>query len=471
MTQDQPLDWGAPDMNGLEALMWRADADPRLRSTMVAVEILDCEPEWERFLAAHEWGTRMVPRLRQRVIEAPLGIGTPTYATDPMFALRYHVRRQRLSGGGSMRELFDVVAQIGMTPLDRLRPPWEAVLIEGLQGGRAAYALKLHHSTMDGIGTVQLFRGLHSPRRESTPNKPQPAVDVADPGPALELAARKLAADLSGVASAALDPDRIRTLLRPDRSLRDAARYAGSLRRVLADPEAPPSPLLRGRSLTWRLGAIDVPIGPLKAAGQAVAGTLNDAFMAALLGGYRRYHDELGAPVDAIPVAMPISVRRSEDTAGGNRFAAVKLSGPVGLVDPAARVRAVSAIVRAARAEPAADSLGFIAPALARLPKPVLARITSTMAKGSDLQASNIPGLRDEVYFAGARVERLYGFAPLPGCAAMIALISHGDVCCVAVNSDPAAVTDGDRFHRCLREGFDEVLALSGGGARADIVF
>ena len=48
---------------------FRAEADPRLRSTIPSFEVLDCVPEWERFLAACEWGTRMVPRFRQKVVE------------------------------------------------------------------------------------------------------------------------------------------------------------------------------------------------------------------------------------------------------------------------------------------------------------------------------------------------------------------------------------------------------------------
>ena len=50
----------------------------------------------------------------------------------------------------------------------------------------------------------------------------------------------------------------------------------------------------------------------------------------------------------------------------------------------------------------------------------------------------------------------------LPGCAAMVTLISHGDRCCIAANVDPAAVTEPERFARCVQEGFDEVLDIAG---------
>ena len=39
--------------------------------------------------------------------------------------------------------------------------------------------------------------------------------------------------------------------------------------------------------------------------------------------------------------------------------------------------------------------------------------------------------------------ERMYGFGPLPGCATMITLVTHGSTCCVAANVDPAAVEIG----------------------------
>ena len=48
-TVDAPLDWGGTmDMKSLEAVMWRAEADPRMRSTMVALELLDSAPDWDR---------------------------------------------------------------------------------------------------------------------------------------------------------------------------------------------------------------------------------------------------------------------------------------------------------------------------------------------------------------------------------------------------------------------------------------
>src|SRR4029453_16055890 len=156
------------------ALMWRVEADPRLRSTMTAVYLLDRPPDWDRFLAAHEWATRLIPRIRMRVLDPPFALGMPTWVVDDQFDLSFHVRRVRLPEPGTLRQLLDLVATDGMASFDRSRPPWRASLVEGLEDGRAAYVLKLHHSLTDGQGSVQLVGLLHSRKREPSPDKPLP---------------------------------------------------------------------------------------------------------------------------------------------------------------------------------------------------------------------------------------------------------------------------------------------------------
>lgn len=467
---DQPGTWGqAREMNALEALMWRAEGDPRLRSTICSLELLDCTPDWDRFVAAVDWATRLVPRFRQRVVEPALGLGNPAWVVDRDFDLHYHVRRVRLAGNGDWWETLRVAEQIAMTPFDRSRSPWEAVLIEGLPAGKAAFLLKLHHATTDGLGAVQLLSMLHSTTREPNLGKPQPLPPEAERTTPTDVLVRQVARDAAGVPGAIRGAlGRLGGLRRPDRAARETARFARSLQRVLADPDAQGSPLLADRSLSWRFATLDVPFAPLRAASKTVGGSVNDAFLAAVLGGYRRYHEAFGQPVDRIPIAIPISVRKADDAEGGNAFAGARFAAPVSIEDPTERMRAIGAMVRKAREEPAIAALGLVAPALSRLPAPLISQIAGNMTKANDLQASNVPGIREDRYVAGARIEKAYPFGPLPGCAAMVTLVSHLDGCCIGINLDPAAITDEELFVRCLREGFDEVLALAAPPATPD---
>jgi hypothetical protein len=127
-------------------------------------------------------------------------------------------------------------------------------------------------------------------------------------------------------------------------------------------------------------------------------------------------------------------------------------------------MHAIGELVRQAREEPAINGMGLVAPALARLPSAAVSDFVGSLTASNDMQASNVPGIREDVYLAGAKIERMYGFGPLPGCACMVTLVTHGSTCCIGVNVDPAAVTDIDRFANCLRAGFEEVLAVEGDG-------
>jgi hypothetical protein len=249
----------------------------------------------------------------------------------------------------------------------------------------------------------------------------------------------------------------------PGKSMRDAMRFMESLGRIASDPDVEGSPLLYKRSLSWHFLALDVRFADLRAAAKAAGGTINDAFLASLLGAFRMYHAKLGYSIKEMPIAIPISVRRDDDDEGGNKFAGARFAAPVGVADPRARIQAIHELVRSARQEPAIDGMALIAPALARLPGPLLGSLAGSLTKANDLQASNVPGFREELYIAGARIDRLYGFGPLPGCATMITLVTHGDLCCIAANVDRAAITDTELFGQCLEEGFAEVLALHEG--------
>ncbi|MCO7195569.1 MULTISPECIES: wax ester/triacylglycerol synthase domain-containing protein [Pseudonocardia] len=475
---DSPAGWGsAREMSPFEVMMWRAEGDdPRFRSPVLAVELLDAKPDWDRLVAAVDWATRMVPRFRERIREPLGGLGTPYWIHDLEFDLHYHLRRVRIPGAGPgfWAELSPIAEQFMMTPFDRERPPWEAMLVEGLPGGRAAFLLKLHHVLTDGMGVVQLLSQLHSRKREHDDTKPQPAApEPTSPDPLAEVdrLVRREAGIVPAAARAARDV--VGALTHPLSAARDTARYLDSALRVLSPPPGSGSELLRPRGMSWRFVALDVDFADLRAAGKSVGGSFNDAFVASLLGAFRLYHEAMGHPVtgDAtLRTSVPVSVRREGDAAGGNRWAPARLAAPMGVADPARRIREVSEQMRAARSEPALESPDVVAPLLARLPGPLLTLVAGGSTQGNDLQASNVPGLRSEAFLCGARIDRVYPFAPLPGCAAMISVVTHGDLCCVGANIDAAAITDREEFARCLAGGFAEVLALQPGAAEPMIV-
>jgi HAD superfamily hydrolase (TIGR01490 family) len=466
-----PLDWGAsPQMNPLETAMWRAEsADPRLRVNVSLLELLDPPPDWARLLAAHEWASRMVPRMRQRVVEPALALGTPTWATDPDFDLSRHVHRIQLPAPGSMRQLLDIVQDFAAEPFDRDHPLWASLFVEGLTGGRAGFVIKSHHSVTDGLGAVQLMIRLHSRTAEHDPHRPEPPVPAAAEASRAGLFADQVAGAVRATPAAALRQGAglLGALSRPLETASRAAGQAASAARWVGQSAATTagSELLAPRGGGWHFDAIEVPLADLKAGAKAAGGSLNDGLLAAVIGGFRRYHEQFGAPEDRLTVGFPISLRNTDDPQGGNRFTGARFAAPMAERDPAARIAAVRQFVLTARAASAAaaDAVpSALAPALGWLPAPVVSLVSGRLTSTNDVQVSSIPGVPYPVYIAGSRITHMYPFGPLPGCAAMITLISHDGECCIGINTDPLAVTDPGLLADDLRAGLDEVVALRG---------
>jgi diacylglycerol O-acyltransferase len=77
-----------------------------------------------------------------------------------------------------------------------------------------------------------------------------------------------------------------------------------------------------------------------------------------------------------------------------------------------------------------------------------------------DVDVVDLVGFERPPYLAGARIDRLWAFAPPTGAALSVTLLSHGRTACVALACDRAAVDDPDLMAACLEHGFDEVAAL-----------
>jgi len=459
-------EWGrSPRMTEFEALMWRSERHPQQSSTILSVMLLDTAPDWDRLVAAHEWAAQLIPRTRERVVDPVVPVGPPAWILDEHFRLDYHLRRVRLPSGGTLRAVLDHAAAFALLPLDRNRPLWEARLVEGLDGGRAAYLLKMHHSLTDGMGGIELLSSVQSRTREHTPDKPRPLpTDDGEQGTdSILLAVNEISERLLASPGVALAAARsgLDLLTRPGSAAGQTLRYAASLRRVLSPPPATPSPLLRERTgRVWRYGVLECPLAQLKSAGKAGGGSVNDAFVAALLGGLRIYHERHGVQLDRLPMAMPVSLRKADDPMGGNKWAGALFAAPIGIADPGERIAAIRDTVLSLRTEPALDTFSLLAPLVNRLPAAVGA-LFARLGGAADMSASNVPGLPYQTYLAGAKVERIYPFGPLPGVAVMAAMVSHVGTCCFGLNIDGAAVADVDVLLECFEAGLKETLAAS----------
>jgi diacylglycerol O-acyltransferase / wax synthase len=454
-----------PRMSDADTLMWTIERDPLLRSTITSVVVLGGPPDHDRLRDKVERASRTVVRLRQRVVTNPLSLAPPRWEVDPNFDLDYHLRVIRAGNDGSMRELFDIAEPIGMQQFDRARPLWEFTVVEGLEDGRAGLIMKVHHAITDGVGGVKLMLetfdaepdpGDLGPMPEAPPvhvmTQAERFVDAFthEQRRFMGIAKRSVGTASDAAVSAAADP--VGVAMGVGETLSSAAR-------LLAPASQPLSPLMTDRSLSVQFHTLTVPLGDMKVAARRAGGKLNDAFVAAIASGWRRYHDRHGQPASALRMSMPINVRtEATENVAGNQFAPARFPVPLTVTDPVHRMKVVRDLVGKARAEPALALTEPLANVLNRLPKDVTTGIFGSMLRGVDFVTSNVPGPPFPIYLAGAPVLSQFPFGPLAAAAANITLLSYVDDLNIGFNTDPAAIPDPEVLMECMQEGFDEIL-------------
>lgn len=461
-------------MSDQDALMWSVEKDPILRSTITALTILDKAPDRQRLLDKLDRGTRIVPRLRQRVVGNVYSLAPPRWEMDPNFDIRFHVRWTKASGSGkggkgTMRDVLDIAEPIAMQGFDRARPLWEFVIVEGLVDGKAAIIQKLHHAITDGVGGVAIAMLLFDLEREPTgddePMPPIPEGKVFTPAERtadaighiarrnLGIARRARSTVLGAAVGAAADP--LATL----RGVSDAT---ASVARMFAPVTEPLSPLMRDRSLSVHFETLTFPLADLKAAARKADGRLNDAFVAGVAAGLRRYHVAHGTSVDSLRMNMPINIRTEEtEHVAGNQFAPARFAIPLDIEDPIEAMVAMRELVAEQRGEPALAMIEPMAGVLNRLPTTVTTSLFGSMLKGVDVTTSNVPGAPIPIFIGGAEIELMVPFGPLVGAALNVTLLSNRDNVHLGINCDLAAVPDPDVLRDCLQESFEEILKLA----------
>ena len=448
-------------LSSSDAFMWSIEGDPRLRSTIVTLVLLERCPDWEQLVDRFDRLSRTVPRFRHRVTRSTTLV-PPRWQLDPDFDLGFHLRRVTAPEPGNVGVLLEMARIAAMADFDRARPLWEATLIDGLADGGAALLCKLDHALTDGIGAVEMARILYDrtelpEQRGLMPIEPKPTALRRLDG------VRNVVEYEAGLAGAALSnsfkmaPAVVSTVRHPVETVAAACSTAASIYRTARPISRPGSPIMGDRNLIRRLFIHEVPESGLLQAGHIAGGSLNDALIAAVTGGLRRYHEKHCVPVGNLVMSMPISIRTPADPMGGNRATLMRFAVPAGIADPVQRIRIINERTGKARNEKSLAHTQLIAGALNLMPR----WYVSSALRHVDFIASDVPGFPMRVFLAGAPVRMQYAFSPTIGAGLNATLLSYVDTCAIGINMDTGAIPDADVLHDCLIAGFDEVLALA----------
>lgn len=449
-----------------------------------AVLICGGEPPSHADFAAHVRSRiHHLPRLRQRLAFPPLRLGTPFWIDDPDFDLSNHVRRVSLPPPGDDAQLHDLVGAILSPPLDRSRPLWELVLIEGFADDRFSIVYKTHHALADGFSAVDIGTLLFDVEPTAEPARSEEHWSPHEPPPPSALAARAA----SGVWE---------TLRRMARWLGGAVRRPGRAGRRAADGvvgvwevawnlvrRAPKVPLNVGigteRSFSWA----GFTLRDFKSIKNAFEVTVNDVILAATAGALRRWLGDREVEVEEgmeLKALVPVSIR-TEDEKGelGNRLTAMRGPLPVGVADPVERLRAVHAgmeDLKSSKQPLGAEAIWGLNDWFRDFAPPLLLAPTAAINFSTrlfNLLVTNFPGPQIPLYVLGRELEGVFPVGFLARRHALaIAIISYNGQVNFGLLADRASMPDLERISAYLDDAVEELLGAariaSGGESDGD---
>ena len=363
----------------------------------------------------------LVPVLRRKLLNVPLGLDQPYWVDDPDFDIEYHVREIALPRPGSDAQLTEQVSRLHARPLDRSKPLWEIYLITGLAKRRAAVYTKIHHAAIDGVSGTELLTvllDLDPSGRELPPSVPfRPA-----PPPPLPAIAAKAVARMAWrpVQTVQMTNEVLRWLptLAPVMStvvggMLGLNRGDGEV--IPTTPGRPPAtPFNKAITPHRRFAFRSVDLAEVKTVKNAFGVSVNDVVMAMTAGALRRWlTDHAALPSQPLIAMIPVSVRDpASKGALGNKVSAMLAMLPTHVAEPDLRLELVHAATKIAKAQQAAIPQGLVDQISDFAPPALTARAARVVAATGllhrlppfNLTISNVPGPNTPVYLCGARL-------------------------------------------------------------------
>jgi diacylglycerol O-acyltransferase / wax synthase len=398
-----------------------------------------------------------LPRFTRRLSSARTGgLTWPTWESDPHFDIADHVRHATLPAPGGEAELMDWVGDFYSHRLDRNRPLWETVLLDGLEGGRWALASKSHHCLVDGISSVDVGYVLLD-SEPSPPPREEPPAPLAD-GRAEEWSPPGLL--LHGARAALSAATHPRDVL---------ARTRAAVEMLLKDEliAAPSTSLNQPIGGTRRYDAVHVPLDDLKAIKNELGGTINDVVLALSAGGLRRLLIARGEelPAGGLRGQIPVNIRTAQDQLSlGNRLTSLYVHLPVTEPDPLRRYQRVLDEAEDRKhgyqglgGRTIVDITNFAPPAL----HAVLAQSLFDV-RLFNLTITNVPASKQTLYAFGAPLRDVLPLVPLFARHAVgIAVVSYAGGMIFGLNADRASVPDLEVLADGIRESLAELQAVA----------
>jgi diacylglycerol O-acyltransferase / wax synthase len=366
---------------------------------------------------------RAVPRLRQRLVRAPLGCGRPVWVDDSGFDIHRHVRSVDCPAPGDQDALLALAAEMITSPLPSHQPLWLATMVTGLAGGGTALIVVFHHVLADGIGGLAVLAQLV----DGAPAVP--IMDFPRPPPT----PRQLFADAVHTRLAALT-----RLPAGARQLRAAIAELGT-----GTPRPPSCSLNRPTGPQRALALARADLAAVHTTARAHGATVNDVMLTAVAGALRTLLRRRGETINSIVVSVPVSLRRSGSiTRLGNQVGVMPVAIPT-TGDPIRRLAAIARITSSRKATAPDASMALLGPIFRFMAQLGLLHRFIDRQRMITTLLTNLHGPDTRLSFLGAPVISLIPVSQTTGNVTVaFAVLSYAGTLVTTITSDPQHCPD-----------------------------
>lgn len=424
----------------------------------------------------------LAPLYRRKVVRVPFDLDYPYWVEDEDFDIEFHVRHIALPEPGDWRQLCIQAARLISRPLDPSRPLWEMYVIDGIDGvegyppGCFAVLTKAHHAAVDGASGTDLATATQDLSPDAPPPPPPDTPWKGEPVPSdAELLAR------AGWNNVTRPWEAVRRMTGgdPRERLRELLNRRPSLN--LDVPQTAPRTRFNGSVSPHRVvDGVTVSLDDIRGIRALIPGcTVNDVVLAVVGGALRSYLSAKGElPDESLTAMCPISLRTPGEAAtGGNQVGAMVVPLHTDVASPRGRLAAVHTSTKAAKemqeavgARSLMDLTNFIPSATAALAGRLVASMEiryEDVPPPYNTVVTNVPGPRQPLYLAGARLVNSYGLGIVhDNMGLMNVVTSYLDQVAMSVTADRDKVPDPAFYVECLRESFDDLKAAAAKVAR-----
>lgn len=409
----------------------------------------------------------LLPRYLKRVVPAAFNVGLPSWEFDAEFDIRRHMREVRLPHGTAI-ELKNLAGKIFSTVMDRRHPLWDITLVRGLQDGRTAVILRMHHCLCDGIAGVGMMNVL----LDASPDAPCPPTRKVkfrvpppkDPLSSLTTGFVDSYSDLvKRILSAMADLLTMAERVAANGGNLDPKEFASLFPEITAFTER-----LRFNVLykgPQKFACTEIPLADVKAIRKECGASVNDVILAIVTATVRRYCELHGERVKGklLRLMVPVNLRGSVSTSElGNRISLVPVTVPLDIRDPRRLLAAVHKRTEFLKRMHAAELVSLAGGLIGMFPTsvqgfagPLASRLPITPF---NLVCTNVPGPQFPLYLMGHEMLEWYPYVPVGGEMAMnCAILSYNGKVYFGFSGDVHAAPDLRRMEKLLLTSFQEL--------------